>query len=159
AEQYAVQTGTHPRVSTEANMENMKAQLRRLGLGHDRRRSFATIDPEYYKWTQWIFVQIFESWYDEEAGRARPIRELGAQFESGERAVPGGGSWNALSAVERAELLGEYRLAYASEAPVNWCPGLGTVLANEEVTADGRSERGNFPVFKTKLRQWNMRIT
>ncbi|WP_416973311.1 leucine--tRNA ligase [Streptomyces sp. 4F14] len=159
AEQYAVQTGTHPRVSTEANMENMKAQLRRLGLGHDKRRSFATIDPEYYKWTQWIFVQIFESWYDEEAGKARPIRELVAQFESGERGIPGGGSWSALSAVERADLLGEYRLAYASEAPVNWCPGLGTVLANEEVTADGRSERGNFPVFKTKLRQWNMRIT
>ncbi|MFM9614909.1 leucine--tRNA ligase [Streptomyces niveiscabiei] len=159
AEQYAVQTGTHPRVSTEANMENMKAQLRRLGLGHDKRRSFATIDPEYYKWTQWIFVQIFESWYDEEAGKARPISELVAQFESGERAVPGGGSWGALSAAERADLLGEYRLAYASEAPVNWCPGLGTVLANEEVTADGRSERGNFPVFKTKLRQWNMRIT
>ncbi|QNP72771.1 leucine--tRNA ligase [Streptomyces roseirectus] len=159
AEQYAVQTGTHPRVSTEANMENMKAQLRRLGLGHDKRRSFATIDPEYYKWTQWIFVQIFESWYDEEAGKARPIPELVAQFESGERAVPGGGSWQALSAAERADLLGEYRLAYASEAPVNWCPGLGTVLANEEVTADGRSERGNFPVFKTKLRQWNMRIT
>jgi leucyl-tRNA synthetase len=159
AEQYAVQTGTHPRVSTEANMENMKAQLRRLGLGHDKRRSFATIDPEYYKWTQWIFLQIFNSWYDDEARRARPISELVAQFESGERPVPGGRSWSALSAAERAEVLGEYRLAYASDAPVNWCPGLGTVLANEEVTADGRSERGNFPVFKAKLRQWNMRIT
>ncbi|MER5553020.1 leucine--tRNA ligase [Streptomyces sp. NPDC002793] len=159
AEQYAVQTGTHPRVSTEANMENMKVQLRRLGLGHDKRRSFATIDADYYKWTQWIFLQIFNSWYDTEADRARPIAELIAQFESGERPVPDGRAWGALSAADRADLLGQYRLAYASDAPVNWAPGLGTVLANEEVTADGRSERGNFPVFKAKLRQWNMRIT
>lgn len=159
AEQYAVQTGTHPRVSTEANIENMTAQLRRLGLGHDKRRSFATIESEYYKWTQWIFLQIFNSWYDTEADRARPIAELVAQFESGERATPDGRDWSALSAAERADVLGGYRLAYASDAPVNWSPGLGTVLANEEVTADGRSERGNFPVFKAKLRQWNMRIT
>ncbi|MEV7654242.1 leucine--tRNA ligase [Streptomyces anulatus] len=159
AEQYAVQTGTHPRVSTEANMVNMKAQLRRLGLGHDNRRSFATIEAEYYKWTQWIFLQIFNSWYDSEADRARPIAELVEQFESGTRATPDGREWSALSATERADLLSEYRLAYASDAPVNWSPGLGTVLANEEVTADGRSERGNFPVFKAKLRQWNMRIT
>ncbi|GGP73529.1 leucine--tRNA ligase [Streptomyces melanogenes] len=159
AEQYAVQTGTHPRTSTEANMENMKAQLRRLGLGHDKRRSFATIDPDYYKWTQWIFVQIFNSWYDADAKKARPISELVAQFESGERQAPTTRAWSELNAAERAEVLGGYRLAYASDAPVNWCPGLGTVLANEEVTADGRSERGNFPVFKAKLRQWNMRIT
>ncbi|MEU3920244.1 leucine--tRNA ligase [Streptomyces sp. NPDC029004] len=160
AEQHAVATGTHPRVSTEAAMENMKRQLRRLGLGHDQRRSIATIDPEYYKWTQWIFLQIFNSWYDEDAQKARPIDELVAQFESGERAVPGSTrAWSELSAVERADVLSGYRLAYASDAPVNWCPGLGTVLANEEVTADGRSERGNFPVFKAKLRQWNMRIT
>ncbi|GGY83959.1 leucine--tRNA ligase [Streptomyces nitrosporeus] len=159
AEQYAVQTGTHPRASTEANMENMKAQLRRLGLGHDKRRSFATIEADYYKWTQWIFLQIFNSWYDTEADRARPIDELVAQFESGERPTPDGRDWAALSGAERADVLGRYRLAYASDAPVNWAPGLGTVLANEEVTADGRSERGNFPVFKAKLRQWNMRIT
>ncbi|MEU3208428.1 leucine--tRNA ligase [Streptomyces cyaneofuscatus] len=159
AEQYAVQTGTHPRASTEANMENMKVQLRRLGLGHDNRRSFATIEAEYYKWTQWIFLQIFNSWYDAEAGKARPIAELVEQFENGTRATPDGREWSALSAAERADLLGQYRLAYASDAPVNWSPGLGTVLANEEVTADGRSERGNFPVFKAKLRQWNMRIT
>ncbi|MFJ7944055.1 leucine--tRNA ligase [Streptomyces sp. NPDC096354] len=159
AEQYAVQTGTHPRASTEANMENMKSQLRRLGLGHDKRRSFATIEADYYKWTQWIFLQIFNSWYDTEADRARPIADLVAQFENGERPTPDGRDWSALSAVERAEILGQYRLAYASDAPVNWSPGLGTVLANEEVTADGRSERGNFPVFKAKLRQWNMRIT
>ncbi|MGW3824475.1 leucine--tRNA ligase [Streptomyces sp. NPDC005071] len=159
AEQYAVQTGTHPRASTEANMENMKSQLRRLGLGHDKRRSFATIEADYYKWTQWIFLQIFNSWYDTEADRARPIADLVAQFENGERPTPDGRDWSALSAAERADVLGQYRLAYASDAPVNWSPGLGTVLANEEVTADGRSERGNFPVFKAKLRQWNMRIT
>ncbi|GHB70221.1 leucine--tRNA ligase [Streptomyces xanthochromogenes] len=159
AEQHAVATGTHPRVSTEAAMDNMKRQLRRLGLGHDKRRSIATIDPEYYKWTQWIFLQIFNSWYDTDAQKARPIAELVAAFEDGSREVPGGRDWAALSEAERADVLGEYRLAYASDAPVNWCPGLGTVLANEEVTADGRSERGNFPVFKSKLRQWNMRIT
>ncbi|WP_381798619.1 leucine--tRNA ligase [Streptomyces niveus] len=159
AEQYAISTGTHPRESTEAAMENMTRQLRRLGLGHDKRRSVATIDPEFYRWTQWIFVQIFNSWYDPEAGRARPITELVARFESGERATPDGRSWSELTENERADILGGYRLAYASDAPVNWCPGLGTVLANEEVTADGRSERGNFPVFKSKLRQWNMRIT
>ncbi|WP_167153239.1 leucine--tRNA ligase [Streptomyces sp. MBT27] len=159
AEQHAVATGTHPRVSTEAAMDNMKRQLRRLGLGHDKRRSIATIDPEYYKWTQWIFLQIFNSWYDTDAQKARPIAELVAAFEDGSREVPGGRDWATLSEAERADVLGEYRLAYASDAPVNWCPGLGTVLANEEVTADGRSERGNFPVFKSKLRQWNMRIT
>ncbi|WP_405932328.1 leucine--tRNA ligase [Streptomyces sp. NBC_00827] len=163
AEQHAVSTGEHPRITTEAAINNMKSQLRALGLGHDKRRSFATIDPDYYKWTQWIFLQIFNSWYDDEANKARPIAELVAQFESGERAVPAtDGStraWHELSPAERADVLSEYRLAYASDAPVNWSPGLGTVLANEEVTADGRSERGNFPVFKAKLRQWNMRIT
>ncbi|MFD3421163.1 leucine--tRNA ligase [Streptomyces decoyicus] len=159
AEQYAVQTGTHPRVSTEANIVNMRRQLRRLGLGHDQRRSVETIDPAYYKWTQWIFVQIFNSWYDPEADAARPIDTLVAQFEAGTRQTPDGRAWSELTALERANVLGEYRLAYASDAPVNWCPGLGTVLANEEVTADGRSERGNYPVFKAKLRQWNMRIT
>ncbi|UED86508.1 leucine--tRNA ligase [Streptomyces profundus] len=159
AEQYAVQTGTHPRVSTEANIETYRRQVRRLGLGYDERRSFATIDPEYYRWTQWIFLRIFNAWYDTEQGRARPIDELVAEFAEGERKTPDGRPWSELTSVERAELLGQYRLAYASESPVNWCPGLGTVLANEEVTADGRSERGNFPVFKSKLRQWNMRIT
>lgn len=163
AEQHAVSTGEHPRITTEAAINNMKSQLRALGLGHDKRRSFATIDPDYYRWTQWIFLQIFNSWYDGEANKARPIAELVAQFESGERAVPAtDGStraWDELSPAERADILSEYRLAYASDAPVNWSPGLGTVLANEEVTADGRSERGNFPVFKAKLRQWNMRIT
>ncbi|MFE7116581.1 leucine--tRNA ligase [Streptomyces sp. NPDC057654] len=159
AEQYAVQTGTHPRASTEANIVNMRRQLRRLGLGHDKRRSIETIDPEYYKWTQWIFLRIFNSWYDDKARCARPIDELVEQFAKGERPTPDGRPWDGLTAAERADILSGHRLAYASDAPVNWCPGLGTVLANEEVTADGRSERGNYPVFKAKLRQWNMRIT
>ncbi|KRV46409.1 leucine--tRNA ligase [Wenjunlia vitaminophila] len=159
AEQYAVQTGTHPRVTTEANMVTMRAQLRRLGLGHDSRRSVATIDPGFYRWTQWIFLKIFESWYDPEQDRARPIAELVEEFASGARPVPGGRPWGELDAVERSAVLDDHRLAYVKEAPVNWCPGLGTVLANEEVTADGRSERGNFPVYRASLRQWMMRIT
>jgi leucyl-tRNA synthetase len=154
AEQYAVQTGTHPRTTTEANVERYREQLRRLGLAYDNRRTFATTDPKYYRWTQWIFLQIFNSWFDPELRKARPIDELVAQFENGER-----GPWAELSAVERREIIDGYRLAYVSEAPVNWCPGLGTVLANEEVTPDGRSERGNYPVFQRSLKQWKMRIT
>ncbi|HWG97882.1 MAG TPA: leucine--tRNA ligase [Pilimelia sp.] len=159
AEQYAVQTGTHPRTTTEANIARYRAQLRRLGLGHDDRRSVATTDPEFYRWTQWIFLQIFNSWYDAAAGRARPVDELIAEFAAGSRPTPDGRPWAALSEVERRRIVDEHRLAYVSEAPVNWCPGLGTVLANEEVTADGRSDRGNFPVFKRSLKQWKMRIT
>ena len=159
AEQHAVATGEHPRGSTERAIEIYRRQLGRLGLGHDPRRAVTTIDPSFYRWTQWIFLQIFESWYDPAHDAARPIGELVAQFASGARPTPDGRAWAELSAPERDELLGEYRLAYAKEVSVNWCPGLGTVLANEEVTADGRSERGNFPVFKSKLRQWMMRIT
>ncbi|MCF7551958.1 leucine--tRNA ligase [Pseudonocardia sp. WMMC193] len=159
AEQYAVQTGTHPRTTTEANIARYKQQLRQLGLAHDPRRSIATTDVTYYRWTQWIFLQIFESWYDTEADRARPIAELKAEFESGARPTPDGRPYGELAEGERRALIDSYRLAYISEAPVNWCPGLGTVLANEEVTADGRSERGNFPVFRRSLKQWKMRIT
>ncbi|GAB3984723.1 leucine--tRNA ligase [Plantactinospora veratri] len=159
AEQYAVQTGTHPRATTEANIGYFRSQLRRLGLGHDDRRSVATIDTDYYRWTQWIFLQLYNSWYDTAAARARPIAELVAEFEAGTRATPDGRAWAELSPAERRQVVDDHRLAYVSEAPVNWCPGLGTVLANEEVTPDGRSERGNFPVFKRSLKQWMMRIT
>ncbi|MGW4329114.1 leucine--tRNA ligase [Nocardia sp. NPDC004573] len=159
AEQYAVQTGAHPRDTTESNIATMQRQLDRLGLGHDRRRSFATTDPEYYRWTQWIFLRIYNAWFDTELNRARPIAELAAEFASGARAVPDGRSWDTMSAAERGALLDSHRLVYQTESVVNWCPGLGTVLANEEVTADGRSERGNFPVFRKRLRQWMMRIT
>lgn len=139
AEQYALETGQHPRAATEKNIANMKRQLRALGLGHDPRRGVATTDVPYYRWTQWIFLQIFNSWYDPDADKARPISELD----------PG------LSPEE----VDAHRLAYLDDAIVNWCPGLGTVLANEEVTADGRSDRGNFPVFKRPLKQWKLRIT
>ncbi len=166
AEQYAVRTGQHPRKTTEDNMVVMRRQLRRLGLGLDDRRSIETIDPGYYRWTQWIFRLIFESWYDPEAirpdgsvGRARPISELVAQYSEGGRSTPDGRPWAELSAVEQADVVDGHRLAYVSEAPVNWCPGLGTVLSNEEVTNEGRSERGNFPVYRRNLRQWMMRIT
>ena len=159
AEQYAVQTGTHPRVTTEANITNMKRQLRALGLGHDQRRSFATTDPEYYRWTQWIFLRIYNSCYDPEQDKARPISELVAEFADGSRETPDGTPWPELTKSEQAEVLDTYRLAYVTESPVNWCPGLGTVLSNEEVTAEGRSERGNFPVFRRNLKQWMMRIT
>ncbi len=159
AEQYAVQTGTHPRTRTEANVVNFRRQLGRLGLGHDSRRSFSTTDVEFYKWTQWIFLQIYNAWFDTTADKARPISELIDEFDSGARGLDDGRQWAQLSAGERADVVDGYRLVYRADSMVNWCPGLGTVLANEEVTADGRSDRGNFPVFRKRLRQWMMRIT
>ena len=142
AEIYAVETGRHPRETTLENMVTMRRQLRRLGLAHDRRRSFATIDPDFVRWTQWIFLQLFNSWYDADQKRARPIAELIEQLGTAD-----------------PDVIDNRRLAYVDESPVNWCPGLGTVLANEEVTSEGRSERGNFPVFRRSLRQWKLRIT
>ena len=177
AEQYAVQTGQHPRVTTEANIATMERQLGRLGLGHDPRRVIATTDTGFYRWTQWIFLQIHGAWYDPDApartrdggdddegrtGRARPISELRTLFEEGSRPLPTeflGRTWSDLSRVEQERVLDSHRLVYLSDSQVNWCPGLGTVLANEEVTAEGRSERGNFPVFPRNLSQWMMRIT
>jgi leucyl-tRNA synthetase len=119
----------------------------------------ATTDPAYYRWTQWIFAQIFEAWYDAGAGRARPIAELVEELASGYRPAPNGRSWADLSAAEQQAVINGHRLAYLADGPVNWCPGLGTVLANEEVTADGRSDIGNFPVFRRTMRQWMLRIT
>jgi leucyl-tRNA synthetase len=159
AEQFAVETGQHPRITTEQNVNTYRRQLRRLGLGHDPRRSVSTTDPQYYRWTQWIFSQVFNAWLDPELDIARPIAELVAEFESGSRPTPDGRAWADMSAHEQNQVIDGYRLAYVSDAPVNWCPGLGTVVANEEVTADGRSDRGNFPVFKRNMRQWMMRIT
>lgn len=159
AEQYAIQTGTHPRTTTVANIKNMRRQLGALGLGHDKRRSVATTDPKFYRWTQWIFLQIFNSWFDEQQQKARPIDELYPLLESGELATKDGRKYASLSEEEKAKAVDEFRLVYLSDSTVNWCPGLGTVLANEEVTADGRSERGNFPVFRKNLKQWMMRIT
>jgi leucyl-tRNA synthetase len=164
AEQYAIETGQHPRVTTYANIEVYLTQLRRLGLGHDERRRFATADPAVYKWTQWIFLQIFNAWYDTAVDRARPIAELVSELDAGTRR-PGEGTnpfdrpWSELSEHERRGVVDNHRLAYRTDSMVNWAPGLGTVLSNEEVTADGRSERGNFPVFRRPLPQWMMRIT
>jgi leucyl-tRNA synthetase len=160
AEQYAIDTGTHPRTTTEKNIQTFKKQLRRLGLGHEERRGVATTDVAFYKWTQWIFLQVYNSWYDAALNKARPISELVAELESGKRTTgPQSKPWAKMDANERAAFIGSNRLAYLADVDVNWCPALGTVLANEEVTTDGRSERGNHPVLKRPLRQWMMRIT
>src|SRR5258706_7073395 len=151
--------GQHPRVTTETNIAVMRAQLRRLGLGHDARREFATSDPLYYRWTQWIFGRIFDSWFDERTGQARPVAELIAEFESGLRVTPDGKGWRDLSPAQQRGIVDSRRLAYLSDEPMNWCPALGTVLANEEVTGDGRSDVGNHPVYRRRMRQWMLRIT
>jgi leucyl-tRNA synthetase len=162
AEQYAIDTGQHPAVTVRQNAAVMRRQLRRLGLAHDHRREIMTSDPSYYRWTQWIFLRIFGSWYDPAAGplgQARPVAELISEFAAGERATPDGRPWRELSAAERADAVDAHRLAYLSEQVVNWCPGLGTVLADEEVTSEGRSAVGNYPVHRRPLRQWMLRIT
>jgi leucyl-tRNA synthetase len=157
AEQFAVEHGVHPRVTTESNIANMVRQLKALGLSYDWSRRLATIEPDYYRWTQWIFLQLYNSYFDEQQQQARPIAELIERLAS--QALPDGRRWDALSDNEKEAVLAEYRLAYMAEVPVNWCPALGTVLANEEVTSDGRSERGNHPVFRRPLKQWMLRIT
>ncbi|HEY6496332.1 MAG TPA: class I tRNA ligase family protein [Trebonia sp.] len=164
AEQYAISTGQHPAVTTRANIDNIRGQLLRLGLGYDTRREFATSDPSFYRWTQWIFLQIFNAWYDQDRQRARPVAELIAEFENGTRAPtgeanPDGRPWAELDPVTRRRVVDGWRLAYVAQELVNWAPGLGTVLANEEVTADGRSDVGNYPVYRRPLRQWLLRIT
>jgi leucyl-tRNA synthetase len=159
AEQFAVETGQHPKITTDRTSPPMRRQLRRLGLAHDPRRSVSTTDPEFYRWTQWIFSQVFNAWYDHDQDRARPDRRVDRRVRVRRPCDPRRSAWADLDAGERADIVDGHRLAYVSEAPVNWCPGLGTVVANEEVTADGRSDRGNFPVFKRNMRQWMMRIT
>jgi leucyl-tRNA synthetase len=147
AEQYAIETGTHPRVTTQRNIDTFRRQIKMLGFSYDWDREVDTTDPDYFKWTQWIFLQIYDTWYDPEARKGRPIRELPIPAEvkrQGEAAV---------RAYQDSR-----RLAYQVEAPVNWCPALGTVLANEEVV-DGKSERGGHPVVRMPLRQWMLRIT
>jgi leucyl-tRNA synthetase len=164
AEQYAISTGQHPAISTKHNIDNMRRQLLRLGLGYDTRRELATTDPRFYRWTQWIFLQIWGSWFDEDQQRGRPISELIAEFEAGTRAPsgpanPAGKPWADLDELTRRQVVNGWRLAYIAEEMVNWSPGLGTVLANEEVTAEGRSDVGNYPVYRRPLRQWMLRIT
>jgi leucyl-tRNA synthetase len=158
AEQYAVETGIHPRITTENNIANYTRQLKAFGFSYDWDRQIATTDPEYYRWTQWIFLRLFESWFDTEQRKARPIADLVEELESGLRSADGV-MWQNLAEPDRREYLDSQRLAYIDEVPVNWCPALGTVLANEEVTVDGRSDRGNHPVYQRPLRQWMLRIT
>jgi leucyl-tRNA synthetase len=159
AEQYAIDTGQHPAVTVRQNAAVMRRQLGRLGLAHDRRREVMTSDPSYYRWTQWIFLRVFNSWYDPAVAQARPVSELIAQFERGQRPTPDGRPWRAGPAIRQRDIVDSYRLAYLADVTVNWCPGLGTVLADEEVTSEGRSAVGNYPVHRRPLRQWMLRIT
>ncbi|MEZ4700614.1 MAG: leucine--tRNA ligase [Rhodothermales bacterium] len=167
AEQFAVEHGVHPQITTQNNIDNMLRQLKRLGLSYDWDRVISTTDVDYYRWTQWIFLQLYHSYVDQETQRARPIAELVQKLEAGawtidenNRLSPAGGqTWITLTPARKEAVLANYRLAFLAEVPVNWCPQLGTVLANEEVTNEGRSERGNYPVFKRPLRQWMLRIT
>ena len=168
AEQYAIQTGQHPEKTTHDNVARYRQQLDRIGFSFDWDREFRTCDPDYYKWTQWAFLKMFGSWYDKDAEKARPIEELAAAFEQGGSAAVNAacsegpaftaGEWKAFSEKEKADTLMRYRLAYQGESTVNWCPALGTVLANDEVK-DGFSERGGFPVFQKKMTQWQLRVS
>jgi leucyl-tRNA synthetase len=168
AEQYAIDHGIHPAVSTETNIANFRRQMDNIGFCFDWDREVRTSDPGYYKWTQWIFLQLFKSWYDRKANKARPIEDLVALFEKEGNAghpCPGnatirftGAEWKGFDHRRREEVLMNYRLAYCGYGEVNWCEALGTVLANDEVI-NGFSERGGHPVVKKKLRQWYLRIT
>ncbi|MCP4836185.1 MAG: leucine--tRNA ligase [Phycisphaera sp.] len=162
AEQYAVQTGVHPRETTVSAITNFRRQLRRFGFGYDWSREFATIDPGYYRWTQWIWLKAYDSWFDREREQARPISELVSGLDAGTLEVHGPDGvaidWASLDSAGRRNVIDDRRLAYIGEQTVNWCPRLGTVLANEEVI-DGRSERGGHPVVRKPLRQWMFRIT
>ncbi|HEX6564424.1 MAG TPA: leucine--tRNA ligase, partial [Chthoniobacterales bacterium] len=149
AEQYAIKTGQHPSVTTAQNIARFKGQLIRIGLSFDWSREVNTTDPGYFRWTQWIFLQLYNSWFDPAKKKARPIAELEAERKA---------AHSEESADGRREYLDHHRLAYVAEAPVNWCPQLGTVLANEEVV-DGKSEVGGFPVVRRPMRQWMLRIT
>jgi leucyl-tRNA synthetase len=149
AEQFAIKTGQHPSVATAQNITRFKQQLTRIGLSFDWDREVNTTDPSYFRWTQWIFLQLYNSWFDPVKRKARPIAELEAERKA---------SHPEESAEDRREYLDQHRLAYVAEAPVNWCPQLGTVLANEEVV-DGKSEVGGFPVIRRPMRQWMLRIT
>jgi leucyl-tRNA synthetase len=168
AEQYAIDHGIHPAVSTETNIANFRRQMDNIAFCFDWDRSFKTSDPSYYKWTQWIFLQLFDSWYDKKQGKARPIEDLLQQFEMegnklhpcpGDAAVKfSAAEWEGFDNKRREDILMNYRLAFCGYGEVNWCEALGTVLANDEVV-NGVSERGGFPVIKRKLRQWYLRIT
>ncbi|WP_295202039.1 leucine--tRNA ligase [uncultured Chryseobacterium sp.] len=168
AEQYAIQTGQHPAVTTEQNITRYEEQLRKIGFSFDWSREVRTSDPSYYKWTQWIFIQLFHSWYNKTADKAESIDTLIQHFATkGTQGLDAqqndvleftAEEWNAASDIDKEDILLNYRLAYRAETTVNWCPALGTVLANDEVK-DGKSERGGYPVYQKKMMQWSMRIS
>ena len=168
AEQYAIQTGQHPAVTTEKNIARYREQMDRIGFSYDWSREVRTCDPEYYKWTQWAFLKMFESWYDNVQQKARPIAELEAAFaEGGSAAVDAAcgdvnpftaEEWASFTEKEKAAVLMQYRIAYQGETAVNWCPALGTVLANDEVK-EGYSVRGGHPVEQKKMTQWQLRVS
>ncbi len=158
AEQYAIQTGQHPEVTTTKNVNRYREQLDRIGFSYDWDREVRTCDPGFYKWTQWAFLQMFESWYDPAQDKARPISELVAKFESTGYDDVTPAQWKAASDKEKSDILMRYRIAYQGETSVNWCEGLGTVLANDEVK-DGLSVRGGYPVEQKKMTQWQLRVS
>ena len=158
AEQYAIQTGQHPEVTTDKNVARYREQLDRIGFSYDWDREVRTCDPAYYKWTQWAFLQMFSSWYDPELDKARPIEELVRKFETTGYGDVTPKQWAAASEKEKSDILMGYRIAYQGETSVNWCEGLGTVLANDEVK-DGLSVRGGFPVEQKKMTQWQLRVS
>ena len=168
AEQYAIQTGTHPAITTVKNIDTFRRQMDNIGFSFDWDREVRTSDPSYYKWTQWIFLQLFDAWYDNNTDKAQPISELVAEFGKNGNATVNAhcdetepfsaDEWNSWDEAKQQTILLNYRIAYLSEAFVNWCPALGTVLANDEVK-DGVSERGGYPVERKLMKQWSMRIT
>ena len=168
AEQYAIQTGQHPSITTEKNIARYREQLDKIGFSFDWEREVRTCDPEYYHWTQWAFQRMFDSYYDYNDGKAKPISDLVLHFEEegtlnlnvaqGEEKTFSARNWTSMSEREQQETLMNYRIAYLGETMVNWCPGLGTVLANDEVV-DGVSERGGYPVVQKKMKQWCLRVS
>lgn len=168
AEQYAIQTGQHPSITTEKNIARYREQLDKIGFSFDWDREVRTCDPEYYHWTQWAFQRMFDSYYDYNDGKAKPISNLVLHFEEegtlnlnvaqGEEKTFSARNWISMSEKEQQETLMNYRIAYLGETMVNWCPGLGTVLANDEVV-DGVSERGGYPVVQKKMKQWCLRVS
>ena len=169
AEQYAIQTGQHPAITTAENIKTYRRQLDQIGFSFDWSREVRTSDPKYYKWTQWVFIQLFNSWYNKDADKAEDIETLILMFSSDgnaninavcddEIAVFSAAGWKAFSSKKQQEILLQYRLTYLAETEVNWCPALGTVLANDEIV-NGVSERGGHPVVRKKMTQWSMRIS
>ncbi len=168
AEQYAIQTGQHPSITTEANIKHYREQLDKIGFSFDWDREIRTCDPAYYKWTQWAFIKMFQSYYDNDLQKAQPITTLVQHFETkgtdglnvaqSEELQFTADEWKAMTELQQQQTLMNYRIAYLGETMVNWCAGLGTVLANDEVV-DGVSERGGYPVVQKKMKQWCLRVS